>query len=389
VARVLAFRPLLRVGYLAACLLFSAHLSAQSSEPANQTAEQLAALKAEIDAIQLRLDAQQQTRDTLQETLREADIQIGVYDGQLHVLSRQHVAIQNQLGHLDTQRAQLKAAQRQRSDHIEDSIQQLWVLQQGGGLRVWLGNQNPGDVARHLAFFQTIIEDQRAILAEYEQGLSAIESNRDATAETEVKLAQQTDLVGETREKLAAQQALRQQALAEINTQLGNNQQRLAMLTRDQQRLNALLDELQSLSMPSPSPLIEPQPFPDTRGALPMPVSGTPTNRFGARRNADIRWRGWLIAAKEGEPIQAIHDGHVIYADWLRGQGLLLVLDHGDGWLSLYAHNRSLLRKVGDRINAGQTIARAGASGGSETPGLYFEIRHQGKPVDPADWIRR
>jgi septal ring factor EnvC (AmiA/AmiB activator) len=177
--------------------------------------------------------------------------------------------------------------------------------------------------------------------------------------------------------------------LAEINTQLGNNQQRLAMLTRDQQRLNALLDELQSLSMPSPSPLIEPQPFPDTRGALPMPVSGTPTNRFGARRNADIRWRGWLIAAKEGEPIQAIHDGHVIYADWLRGQGLLLVLDHGDGWLSLYAHNRSLLRKVGDRINAGQTIARAGASGGSETPGLYFEIRHQGKPVDPADWIRR
>ncbi|MDG2037194.1 MAG: peptidoglycan DD-metalloendopeptidase family protein [Luminiphilus sp.] len=388
-ARVLAFRPLLRVSYLAACLLFSAHLSAQSSEPADQTAEQLAALKAEIDTIQSQLDAQEQTRDTLEETLREADIQIGVYDQQLHVLSRQHVAIQNQLVHLDTQRAQLKAAQRQRSDHIEDSIQQLWVLQQGGGLRVWLGNQNPGDVARHLAFFQTIIEDQRAILAEYEQGLSAIESNRDATAETEVKLAQQTDLVGETREKLAAQQALRQQALAEINTQLGNNQQRLAMLTRDQQRLNALLDELQSLSMRSPSPLIEPQPFPDTRGALPMPVSGTPTNRFGARRNADIRWRGWLIAAKEGEPIQAIHDGHVIYADWLRGQGLLLVLDHGDGWLSLYAHNRSLLRKVGDRINAGQTIARAGASGGSHTPGLYFEIRHQGKPVDPADWIRR
>ena len=387
-ARVLAFRPLLRVGYLAACLLSSGHLAAQSSEPVDQTAEQLAALKAEIDAIQSQLDAQEQTRDILQETLREADIQIGVYDRQLDALSDQQVAIQNQLARLDTQRKQLQEAQRQRSDRIEDSIQQLWVLQQGGGLRVWLGNQNPDDVARHLAFFQMIMEDQRAILAEYEQGLSAIQSNRDATAETEVKLTQQTDAVGKTREKLAAEQAVQQQALAEISTELGNNQQRLAILIRDQQRLNVLLDELQSLSMPSPSPLIELQPFIDTRGALPMPVSGTPTNRFGARRNADIRWRGWLIAAEEGEPVQAIHDGHVIYADWLRGQGLLLVLDHGDGWLSLYAHNRSLLRNVGDRIRAGETIARAGTSGGSETSGLYFEIRHQGKPVDPADWIR-
>ena len=387
-ARVLAFRPLLRVGYLAACLLSSGHLAAQSSEPVDQTAEQLAALKAEIDAIQSQLDAQEQTRDTLQETLREADIQIGVYDQQLQALSRQQVAIHSQLARLDTQREQLQEAQRQRSDRIEDSIQQLWVLQQGGGLRVWLGNQNPDNVVRHLAFFQMIIEDQRAILAEYEQGLSAIQSNRDATAETEVKLIQQTDAVGETREKLAAQQAVQQQTLAEISTELGNNQQRLAILIRDQQRLNVLLDELQSLSMSSPSPLIEPQPFTAARGALPMPVSGTPTNRFGARRNADIRWRGWLIAAEEGEPVQAIHDGHVIYADWLRGQGLLLVLDHGDGWLSLYAHNRSLLRNVGDRIRAGETIARAGASGGSETSGLYFEIRHQGKPVDPADWIR-
>lgn len=388
-ARGFAFRRLLQASCLAACLLSSAHLSAQSSEPAEQTVKQLAALKAEIDAIQLQLDAQEQTRDALQETLREADIQIGVYDGQLHLLSRQQVAIQNQLSHLDIQRQQLKAAQRQRSDHIEDSIQQLWVLQQGGGLRVWLGDQNPDDVARHLAFFQTIIEDQRAVLAEYEQGLSAIESNRDATAETEVKLAQQTALVGETREKLSAQQALRQQALAEVDTQLGDYQQRLAVLTQDQQRLNGLLDKLQSLALPSPSSLAEPKPFSDTRGTLHMPVSGTPTNRYGARRNADIRWHGWLIAAEEGEPIQAIHDGHVIYADWLRGQGLLLVLDHGDGWLSLYAHNRSLLRNVGDRINAGQMIARAGTSGGSETPGLYFEIRHQGKPVDPADWIRR
>ena len=112
-------------------------------------------------------------------------------------------------------------------------------------------------------------------------------------------------------------------------------------------------------------------------------------DRFGGRRNADIRWKGWLIAAEEGAPVRAVHGGQVIYADWLRGQGLLMVVDHGDGWLSLYGQNHSLLRGVGERVNAGDVIARAGASGGSELSGLYFEIRHDGQPLDPTEWIRR
>ena len=130
-------------------------------------------------------------------------------------------------------------------------------------------------------------------------------------------------------------------------------------------------------------------PFADAQGTLVMPVVGTLKNRYGARRNADIRWRGWLIAADQGEPVRAVHGGDIIYADWLRGQGLLMVVDHGEGWLSLYAQNHSLLRGVGDRVSAGDIIAKAGASGGSETSGLYFEIRHRGVPVDPGEWIRR
>ena len=137
------------------------------------------------------------------------------------------------------------------------------------------------------------------------------------------------------------------------------------------------------------TPAADLQPFAETKGTLAMPVSGSLTNRFGGRRNADIRWKGWLIAAEEGEPVRAVHGGQVIYADWLRGQGLLMVVDHGDGWLSLYGQNHSLLRGVGERVNAGDVIARAGASGGSELSGLYFEIRHDGQPLDPTEWIRR
>ena len=111
-----------------------------------------------------------------------------------------------------------------------------------------------------------------------------------------------------------------------------------------------------------------------------MPVSGA-SNQFGTRRNADIRWQGWLIPAAEGEPIRAVHAGRVIYADWLRGQGLLIVIDHNDGWLTLYAQNHSLMRQVGDRVIAGDVIARAGASGGRGVTGLYFEIRRKGNQL--------
>ena len=100
-------------------------------------------------------------------------------------------------------------------------------------------------------------------------------------------------------------------------------------------------------------------------------------------------WRGWLINASVGSPVRAIHSGQVIFSDWLRGQGLLVVIDHGEGWLSLYARNHSLLRRVGEQVSTSDVIARAGNSGGGEQPGLYFEIRQQGQPVDPADWIRR
>jgi len=102
-----------------------------------------------------------------------------------------------------------------------------------------------------------------------------------------------------------------------------------------------------------------------------------------------MRWGGWLIPSEEGTPVRAVHHGRVVYADWLRGQGLLLIIDHGGGWLTLYSHNRSLRREVGDWVQPGDAIATVGASGGADQPALYFEIRKDGEPVDPQRWIKR
>lgn len=360
---------------------------AQSPDTLDQTSEQISALRAEITVIQARLASQESERDALQDVLREAEVQIGELDRQLGALSQERRALQQELNALDAEGEQLRQAQRQRTDTIDASIQQLWLLQQGGGFRVWLGDQNPQDVARNLAYFQTLIKAQQQMIAEYELGLEAIAENRSRTAQAETALREQAAAMEATKTTLTDQRATRQATLAQISQQVQDDQQRLNVLQRDQARLNALLGELEAVAAAAPpEPLM---PFADAQGTLAMPVSGTLKNRYGARRNADIRWRGWLIAADEGEPVRAVHGGDIIYADWLRGQGLLMVVDHGEGWLSLYAQNHSLLRGVGDRVSAGDIIAKAGASGGSETSGLYFEIRHRGEPVDPGEWIRR
>ncbi len=379
------------LGLSSRCIVLWVGLSAvawaQSPNTLEKTAEQIEALHAEIAVIQAQLASQLSERNTLQDALREAEVQIGELDRQLGALSRKRRALQQEIKVLEAEGEQRRLAQRQRTDTIDASIQQLWVLQQGGGFRIWLGDQNPQDVARNLAYFQTLIEAQQRAIAEYELGLETIAENRSRITRAETALREQAVATEATKTMLADQLATRQMTLALINKQLQDDQKRLSALERGQVRLNALVGELEAVAAATPPEAR--MPFADTQGALAMPVVGTLKNRYGARRNADIRWRGWLIAADEGEPVRAVHGGDIIYADWLRGQGLLMVVDHGGGWLSLYAQNHSLLRGVGDPVSAGDIIAKAGASGGSETSGLYFEIRHRGEPVDPDEWIRR
>jgi septal ring factor EnvC (AmiA/AmiB activator) len=371
------------------CLLLlvaSQYVSGQSSAETERAESELSALKANIAAIQAQLDAQGEARDDLQDDLRDTEQLIGSLDQQLTELLSEKQVIQETLSSLLSENRLLKDNQARLETDIEEGIRQLWMLQQGGGLRVWLGDQDPQTTARLLAYYQLILQAQQNKIAGYQRGLERIASQVSDIERSEQDLTERSTAIAETREQLATQQAARRQTIARINSQLVQDQRQLDTLIQDRERLNTLLENLQAIARPK---LPVTQPFATLKGKLEMPIQGKPLNRFGAVRNADLRWRGWLIPAEQGNPVRAVHSGRVIFADWLRGQGLLLVVDHGDGWLSLYAQNHSLLRAVGDWVSAGEILSRAGASGGSDVSGLYFEIRHQGEPVDPADWFRR
>lgn len=367
-------------------LLVSGYGKTQTSADARETESQLTALKANIAAVRAQLEAQGEARDDLQDTLRETERLIGDLDLQLTGLVDEQQALQADLASLNNKNQSLQDNQMRLETDIEAGIRQLWLLQQGGGLRVWLGDQDPQQTARHLAYYRLILEAQQQSVVRYQKGLAELATQVSAIDRTESDLAQRVAAIAAAREQLAAQQKTRQQTIALINAQLEVDQQQLDALIRDRERLNTLLENLRDLVLPEAPVSLA---FASLKGQLEMPIQGKPLNRFGAIRNTDLRWRGWLIPADQGDPVRAVHSGRVIFADWLRGQGLLVVVDHGHGWLSLYAQNHSLLRAVGDWVNAGEVLSRAGSSGGSKVSGLYFEIRHQGEPVDPAGWFRR
>ena len=381
----LRYRLLLGLWYLAAPLLASAD-TAETASKQRDTQEQITVLEADIVATQIRLTEQSAARDALQASLRDTERLISQTDTQLSNLTVKRSALSQQIAALQREGTELQTQQAELEQAMAMGIQQLWLMHQGGGLRVWLGDEHPDDIARHLAYYQLVLTAQKDTVTRYEAGLKILENNASALQAAEREATQQTTAIAGLLEQLTTQQAQRGETIARLNDQLENDQQRLAVLAENKRNLDTLLAKL---ALAAPSAPIKRTPFSEATNSLAMPVNGKPSNRFGAKRNTDIRWQGWLIPAPQGEPVSAIFDGHIIFSDWLRGQGLIIVIDHGEGWLSLYAQNHSLLRGEGEFVRQGDIIAKVGASGGSERTGLYFEMRQKGKPIDPADWIQR
>jgi septal ring factor EnvC (AmiA/AmiB activator) len=187
---------------------------------------------------------------------------------------------------------------------------------------------------------------------------------------------------------MTLQRESRQRAIDDLNEQISTDEARLAELQRNRADLEALLNKLQDVLADIPADLGKRQRPAQLKGELPMPVNGRVRYAYGQPRTAGLRWQGWLIGARTGSEVEAIAYGRVAFADWLRGYGLLLILDHGDGFMTLYGNNESLLFEVGDWVEPGTVVATVGASALSGD-GLYFEIRRDGKALDPAAWIKR
>lgn len=289
---------------------------------------------------------------------------------------------------LGNQRRDLQAGLSQQREKLASLLRVAYALGRDQTLRAWLARDRIADSARWVAY-NRYLQTQRlqqmqgvlTALAELGRQSAAIELAR---AQLSTKREQSAAAMA----VLATQREQRALLIAAIDQRLRSHAQRLQAFARDQQSLNSLLARLRDVFADIPRQLGAAGAFAGLRGRLPRPMSGKVLKGFGAALGPGRASDGVLIAAEAGAEVRAIAHGRVAYADWLKGYGLLIIVDHGDGFMSLYAQNEALLRDVGDWVEAGSALARAGSSGGGDDPSaLYFELRKRGQPVDPKLWL--
>ncbi len=394
-ASLCGFRlTLVRAGLFALAGLAGA-VSAQSSDPAARAAQeaaaqrQLATVRAEIEALAAAERQSRDERDDLVASLRERELALAAVASEVHELDEQIGGQQARLADLEARRAALEASLAERRAELAALLRSAYALGRHEELRALLRQDDFGKTARVLAYHHYF---ERAQAGQIERTLADLEelavlqdTIHRASAELERALAERAAEA----ERLAAERAERAELLAAIERRLIDQRARRAALGRDQARLEALLERLRDVFADIPPEIASAEPLASRRGRLDWPLRGRLAQRFGARDESGRASSGILIAAADGSPVHAIWHGRIAFADWLRGYGLLLIVDHGDGYLSLYGGNEALLKEVGDWVDAGQTIALSGTSGGERVAGLYFELRAAGKPLDPRTWLRK
>lgn len=255
-------------------------------------------------------------------------------------------------------------------------------------IKLLLNQENPETISRTLKYYDYFLRARTEKLTAYRHTLQSLEQVKTSIIDKQTLLFKSRASLKQQQQQLEQQQQQRRSVLAKLKQKITNSRQQLNKLNTERGKLESVLKSLEEgiakLSLPATD-----KPFKVRKGKLPWPVSGRLSKYYGSTRTANIRWNGWLLKAKEGTPVKAIHHGRIIFSDYLRGHGLLIIIDHGDGYMSLYAHNQVLLKETGEWVLPNESIAKVGNTGGQDDHALYFEIRHNGKPTNPKRWLAK
>jgi len=372
---------------LLALLLAAAPLMA--GERAAKEAE-LKKLRQQISALQQQLQKVRGRYDELREELRTTEQRIGRLNRNIRRLDADLAERHRRLDALHAEEHGLQSSIAEQRDHLAGQVRAAYATGRQEYLKILLNQENPATVGRVATYYDYLNKARSERIAGLSKTINELERvRREVEAETR-KLRELREQRG--REKVALERSRGERAavVKKLQSEINSKDQRLAGMRHDEQQLKALLRALADALADIPAEPGNRKPFDALQGKLKWPAKGPLLVSYGSPRTlGKLRWNGVMIGAAQGEEVRAVSHGRVAFADWLRGYGLLIIIDHGDGYMSLYGHNQSLYKETGDWIEAGEVIASVGDSGGVNKPGLYFEIRRQGRPTDPVRWCRR
>ena len=377
--------------------------AATPAKTQEEAREQQRELRERISALQKKLAAAEEIKTEASDALRESEQAISEANRELRQLNRQSRESNTKLGELRKSSQDTGNALRAQQDLLGRMLRQQYLQGQSAALRLVLSREDPNEMARQLHYLAHIARARAQLVDGLRSNLREIDRLKVEIAEEATAIARIAAEQTAQRKRLEQEKRARAGVLSRVSRDIRTQQREMRAMQANENRLTRLVDQLAKLVVRKPATGSRPRPridrvpssrnddspFGALRGKLSLPVRGELGSRFGSpRTGGGITWKGLFIAAKSGDDVRAVADGRVVYADWLRGFGNLLIVDHGDSYMTLYANAEALLKQVGDVIRGGEPVATVGNSGGNAESGLYFEMRHEGRPFDPLNWVK-
>jgi septal ring factor EnvC (AmiA/AmiB activator) len=408
-------------------------LAAKKPEESKQNSKQnLSDVQERLESLKKELDNSQEAHKDAADALKESEVAISVANKKLFDINHQQQQNKKTLTQLQADSIATNQSLSQQQKILSSQLYQQYIHGQQSYVQMILQSEHPSTIARDVHYFSYIAKARAALISKMQGNLTKLNKLNDETASALKKVAELKQKKIEERRALETQKLAKSKVVSTLSQQIAAQRSEIKKLTRDEKRLSELVQRLARIIPPKPKKIpskntannqttkknapsnttnntdvvedikqprqiiannITPSNeftganFAALKGKLRLPVRGDVTNRFGAsREDSGISWKGLFIKASEGAEVKSVANGRVVFADWLRGFGNLIIVDHGDGYMSLYGNNQAVLKQVGDTVRAGDAIASVGNSGGNETNGLYYELRRQSRPFDPLSW---
>lgn len=374
----------LKLAFSALILMTSAgFLHANDAKSISDVELQMQETNARLKALDDEIASSKSLKADLQKALESATSNVEEREQRLQGLSKDIETYTKKLNSLEAQVDTAQTSVRKRQEDLAASLRQTQVIGHQTALKIVLQNDDPAVADRLNVYTEYFLKAQNRQINQQVEILKRIESAKKDTLKDRNWLNYLQKKAGEQRKTQASNAADKQKSLGEVEAGISQKTQTVAQLKFDQERLQSLMDELKALQSAQSGY------FEAGRGKYPAPVAGILKARFGDVKSVGkLRWSGLFIQARDGKAVRAIADGEVVYSDWLQGFGMLVIIDHGDSYMTLYGGNRDVTLPAGQWVESGATIATVGDSGGQSTSGVYFEIRHKAAAVDPEGWLR-
>lgn len=393
-------------------LLLFALLTIQVHPATADKKEELSQLRQRIDKLQRDLAKSEESRGEAADALRISEKAISEVNRTLVSLTREQQQISHSLADLATQMTANRADTARQQELLERMIRHQYMHGNADAMRLMLEGKDVSEVERQMHYFGYVSKSRAFLVSGLRKNMVALAEIESATRQKQDELVANADDQRKARLALQAERQARQKTFSSIKAEIAKGRREIGRLKRDEDRLARLVDQLAkaiarsreerkagkgSESTQRKGEAVDSvadssfagKAFQALKGKLKLPARGELLSRFGSQREEGLTWKGLFIRAESGHSVHAVADGQVVFADWLRGYGNLLILDHGNGYMSLYGNNESLLKQVGEMTQGGERIASVGSSGGALESGVYFEMRHEGKPFDPMKWVTK